>query len=197
MPSSDNVSLWDREGISFARLNTSVPIKPFDCGDDDLNDFLLRDAAPSQDNLISVSYIVEDETRTIAFYSLLNDRISAELCPSNRWFKKNIRDIFPSGKQYQSYPAVKVGRLGVHKDFQGQSIGEQLLDFLKQTFLHNNRTGCRFITIDAYNNPRSISFYKRNGFEFLDSVTGHEQPNTRLMYYDLITLKNVLDGQTL
>jgi GNAT superfamily N-acetyltransferase len=187
--------LWDREGVSFTRLDTSAPIKPFDCDDSDLNDFLLNDAAPSQDNLISVSYIVEDESRTIAFYSLLNDRISAELCPSNRWYRKNIRDHFPDGKRYESYPAVKVGRLGVHKDFQGQGIGEQLLDFLKQTFVHNNRTGCRFITIDAYNNPRSISFYQRNGFDFLDSVSGDDHPRTRLMYFDLITLKNVLgDG---
>ena len=34
------------EGLSFFQLKENYPIKPFDCEDDDLNDFLFNKALP-------------------------------------------------------------------------------------------------------------------------------------------------------
>lgn len=47
-----------------------------------------------------------------------------------------------------------------------------------------NKTGCRFITIDAYNKNNVLSFYQRNDFKFLTEKDKNE--TTRTMYYDLI-----------
>ena len=86
-------------------------------------------------------------------------------------------------KYLRSYPSVKIGRFGVSKDLQGIGIGTNIIDFIKLYFLEDNKTGCRFLTVDAYND--AIPFYKKNGFEFL---TETDDNPTQLMYFDLINL---------
>ena len=66
---------------------------------------------------------------------------------------------------------------------QGSGLGQEILDWLKILFLTENRTGCRFITVDAYNNERTIAFYEQNEFRFLTS--SDEDEDTRQMYFDL------------
>ena len=62
----------------------------------------------------------------------------------------------------------------------------------------NNKTGCRYLVVDAYNTEIPIAFYKKNGFDFIFStetqemeyrnIKSDQQLRTRLMYYDLIRL---------
>jgi hypothetical protein len=52
---------------------------------------------------------------------------------------------------------------------------------LKDLFVTNNRTGCRFITVDAYKD--SLKFYEKNGFKYL--TTTDINADTRLMFFDL------------
>ncbi|WP_200859618.1 GNAT family N-acetyltransferase [Sphingobacterium paucimobilis] len=104
----------------------------------------------------------------------------------------------------KSYPAVLIGRLGVNKNFRNletedKSIGDQLMDFIKSWFIDKaNKTGCRFIVVDAYNTVAPLKYYRRNGFAELFSSEDQEKEytgipedtllNTRLLYYDLILL---------
>ena len=81
-------------------------------------------------------------------------------------------------------PAVKVGRLGVASSRQKEGYGTQALDFLKLWFTRNNKTGCRFLLVDAYNTDKVLNFYGKNKFEFL--TTEDKDTDTRLMYFDLI-----------
>ncbi len=62
--------------MKIVRLTQDHIFKPFDCGEADLNDFLLQDAKQYLKGLLAVTYIVEDENSTVAFFSLSNDRIS-------------------------------------------------------------------------------------------------------------------------
>lgn len=48
-------------------------------------------------------------------------------------------------------------------------------------FTHGNRTGCRFITVDAYHD--AVGFYQKCGFDFISEKDQHDP--TRSMYYDL------------
>lgn len=59
----------------------------------------------------------------------------------------------------------------------------------------DNKTGCRFIVVDTYNNEHTIKFYKKNGFkllyiteleerEFLE-LNEDEPLETRFMFFDL------------
>lgn len=83
----------------------------------------------------------------------------------------------------RSYPSVKIGRLAISKDLQGQSLGTYLLKFIKMYFVSGNKTGCRFVTVDAYND--AVSFYLKNGFEFLQQ---REDLPTQLLYFDLMNI---------
>jgi len=67
-----------------------------------------------------------------------------------------------------------------------------------------NKTGCRYVVVDAVNNPKVLQFYKDNGFDFIFSSDEEEMQymskavnvqdgsvfrETRLMIFDLIQLK--------
>jgi GNAT superfamily N-acetyltransferase len=171
------------EGSSIIRLTTSYSFKPFDCGDSDLNDFLIQDSKSYLVKLLAVTYVIENKSETVGFYSLLNDKITiTDVDSKNQWIKKKFKKS--TGKSFTSHPAMKIGRLGVSKSFQGQGVGTIILDYLKGLFINNNRTGCRYITVDAYRN--SLSFYEKNEFKYLTSLDTDK--DTRLMYYDLMPL---------
>jgi len=59
-------------------LTQTHQFKPFDCADADLNDFLYNGAKAYQEQLLAVTYLIEDSDSTIAFFSLLNDKISVK-----------------------------------------------------------------------------------------------------------------------
>ncbi|WP_259016077.1 GNAT family N-acetyltransferase [Emticicia fluvialis] len=174
------------ESFSLIRLVDTHDIKSFDCDDDDLNDFLFNDSKNYMNKLLAVTYILESDTDTVAFFSLANDKISLASIPERdkTTWNKFSKKIPNSKRTIMGYPAMKIGRLGVSSKYKSQGIGRGILDYLKEMFITNNRTGCRFITVDAYS--QSLGFYEKNGFKFLtESDAGKD---TRLMYFDLANL---------
>ena len=167
--------------MKIVRLTQEHAFKPFDCGEGDLNDFLLQDAKQYAKGLLAVTYVIEDEKSTVAFFSLSNDCIS--LLESDKTTWRRIRASFPHRKHRSDYPAVKIGRLGVNVNAQHKHIGTDILDFVKQTFITNNRTGCCFVTVDALQS--AVPFYAQNGFK---SLRKENEGETVPMYYDLTQL---------
>ena len=53
--------------MKMKRVNDKHVFKPFDCGDQDLNDFLLKDSKLYLKNLLAVTYVLETESRTVAY----------------------------------------------------------------------------------------------------------------------------------
>jgi GNAT superfamily N-acetyltransferase len=176
---------------AIVRLTQHHVIKPFDCDDADLNDFLLHDAKISSKELLTVTYILENSESTIAFWSLLNDKVIKKQVDPGFW--ENLWGSMPEGKRYSSYPAMKIARLAVASDFKGQDIGTAILDSLKALFITNNRTGCKFITVDAYRT--SLKFYEKNGFKFMVE-RDDKQSHTRPMYFDLLPLTRALNNNS-
>jgi len=91
----------------------------------------------------------------------------------------------PTGKRYPTWPAVKIARLGTQKGLQSNGGGTYMLNMLKEMFTRENRTGCRIMTVDAYNNPRTLEFYIRNDFQFLTEKDNKPERHTRAMWFDL------------
>ncbi|MBF0518664.1 MAG: GNAT family N-acetyltransferase [Nitrospirae bacterium] len=168
--------------FTFSRHDFTTTIKPFDCGDTDINEFFLKDAVDYLRQLLAITYFFENQDRTIVFFSVLNDRISDY--DSDKGIFRKIKGKIPHKKHRRSYPAVKVGRFGVDHQFHKQGVGTEVMRFIKQFFISSNMTGCRYITIDAY--KQSSGFYKKNGFEFLTSKD--QSDKTRAMYFDLMNL---------
>ncbi|MCC8113075.1 MAG: GNAT family N-acetyltransferase [Bacteroidales bacterium] len=181
---------FDLTKVSISRLQ-SEDIQNFDCGDNDLNDFLKHDALDYQKTLLAVTYVLKygPEKVIMAYYSLANDRISIGDFESNTQFNRFRRNRFVNRKRIKSYPAVKICRLGVSKDFRGLNIGSSIIDYLITSFTNGNKTGCRFITVDAY--IVAIPFYLKNGFLRLNE--NEKEPHTRLLYLDLADFTDTVD----
>lgn len=159
----------------------------FDCGDDDLNEFFFSDSRLVGRELIAVTYAWTENDLTLAYFSLSNDAISREV--DKAAYRRASRNV-PHTKRFITLPAVKIGRLAVDKRFQSNGVGSAVLDFIKGWFTEGNKTGCRFIVVDALNNPDTIKFYSKNSFRFLNPKD--ENDKTRLMYFDLMQIAHAV-----
>ena len=174
----------------FTRLVPEDVSLPFDCGDEDLNHFLFNDAVPYQNHLLSVTYIGRTDKRIAYFFSLSNDKISA--IDNSAAFWRKMKKLFPHSKHRKDYPAVKIGRLGVDLSFQRspEHWGSLIIKMLKLWMIHDNKTGCRFITVDAYRH--AIPFYLRNDFQFMgkeEELRYHTGKDTTIaLYFDLYSI---------
>lgn len=167
----------------IARLRPDEPRPAFDCGDSDLNEFFHADSIEACRQLMAVTYALFDGEEAVAYYCVSNDSIREDLTSKSR-FKKLQKLIRFREKRYRSMPAVKIGRFAVAQNKARGGIGSELMSAIKYDFTNGNKTGCRFVVVDAYNKPEVIAFYKKNGFDFL--TLGNEKDKTRLMFFDLI-----------
>lgn len=161
-------------------------ISAFDCNDEDLNDFLLNEASLYRNALLSVTYVVEDKQtkEVLAYFSLSNDKVSISDFENKTKFNRFRKHKFVNEKRLRSYPAIKIGRLAIAESDQHQSIGTYLLEFIEDYFVIDNKSGCRFVTVDAY--VDAIPFYIKNNYQFLNN--DDEDKRTRVMYFDLASL---------
>lgn len=125
--------------FTFRQIEADTDIKPFDCGDPDLNGFLFDDAKKYLNEMLAVTYLLEDSQaqKTVAYYCLLNDKIELNPGEKSKWNKLN-RNI-PNNKRHHAYPAVKIGRLGVSKrictsEYRPDGIAPNQDDFLAHEF---------------------------------------------------------------
>lgn len=183
---------------SLHRLNTPKDIEGFTCGDKDLDDFFANDCFAYAKQLLGKTYYykLDKEPHTVVCaFTLANAGIRVSDLPNAR--RKKVEANIPHAKALKDYPAVLVARLGVSKDFRSQHIGSDVLIHIKYWFLEPyNKTGCRYVLVDAYNNPATLAFYENNGFQTVFSTEKQEKVyrhieddvnlNTRLMFYDLM-----------
>lgn len=172
----------------------------FDCGHHDLNEFFAYDSQNYSNQLLGKSYcflLDENPKEIVCAFTISNDSIKTNFLPNNR--KKKVIKEIPREKHFKSYPAVLIGRLGVSDKYKKNGIGKELMDFIKSWFIdEENKTGCRFVVVDSYNEDIPLAYYQRNYFEFLFSSPEQEKAymglpadyelKTRLMYFDLIVL---------
>lgn len=171
----------------------------FECGNEDLDEFFNEDAIHYDTELLGKTYCwipKENPEIILAAFTLANDSIKTHGMPNN--VRNRIQRSVSNPKRGRTYPAVLIGRLGVNKKYQGSGnhIGTQVMDFIKKWFRsEDNKTGCRFVVVDAVNEPSTIGYYIHNGFkpiyndesvekEFFN-IEETDSLRTRMMYFDL------------
>lgn len=185
---------------SLSEMLSTDDVRGFACGDQDLDEFFASDCFGYAKQLLGKTYCYKldaDPQKIVCAFTLANAGIRVDDLPNAR--KKRIESDIPHAKSLKDYPAVLVGRLGVSQEFQNKQIGSEVLTFIKYWFVEpNNKTGCRFVIVDAYNNPDTLGFYERNGFKPVFSSDEQEKTyrhlpsdarlKTRLMYFDLLSV---------
>ena len=178
--------------LQLRRLDAGDVVKQFDCGDEDLNDFILTDAPLYYRVRLATSYVLEDKISgdVIGYFSLAHDRISLTDFPSNSAYNRFRKQFFAQGKMFKSYPAIKICRLATDKRHRGSGVGAMLVNLIIASYKKENRAGCRFVTVDAY--ADALDFYFKQGF--LPHSKEDEGADTRLLYFDLESLRSTDDA---
>lgn len=170
--------------FKIRKLQANEVISSFNCGDEDLNDFILNDATVYKEALLAITYIVENkaDNKVYGYFSLANDRVGMTDFPDKTEFNRFRKHKFVNEKRLKSYPATKICRLGISENLKGQNIGTYLIDYIKTLCFVENRSGCRFLTVDAYS--EAINFYIKNKFSRLCS-NNEDDRRTQLLFFDL------------
>ena len=196
------------EQCDFMELTEEVlqQCKGFTCKDEDITEFFTQDYADYAYQLLGKSYcfVKPDTSEIVCAFTVANSSVKVDSLPSN--LRNKLYRKIPNAKRRPQYPAVLVGQLAVSDLFSGHHVGDELLDFIKSWFIDPlNKTGCRYVIVDAVNHPKVFEYYQRNGFKFLfssdeeewtflhnkglEQTTPIEPMKTRLMYFDLIYLR--------
>jgi GNAT superfamily N-acetyltransferase len=189
-----------RTQCEFIILSADRLIVDFDCGDVELNKFFNHEALYYKEQLLAQTgfFRHKDTGKAVCAFSLSPNSLKTHDLPGSR--RKKVREYVPREKSLQSYPAFLVGRFGVALAFGGQGIGAQLMDFIKIHCLATYPDFCRFLLIDAYNNPSVLNFYLRNNFSPVFSteeqernaykINATEPLQTRYLFFDMIHWKD-------
>ena len=78
--------------MELRRLTSEKPITTFECGDEDLNGFLLDDAIPSAEKRIANTFVLYEDSQAIAYFCLLTDKITKQEVTKADWrrFKRQL-----------------------------------------------------------------------------------------------------------
>lgn len=212
------------ENCTFCELTQEVISRsmPFSCKKEhDIETFFQSEFKDYKQQLLGKSYCFVQETGSkcniVCAFTVANSSIKVDGLPNKKRSKLNRR--IPNAKRHTQYPAVLVGQLAVFDNFKGLNIGHELMNFIKSWFIDPlNKTGCRYIIVDAVNKPSVKSYYEKNGFNYIFTsdeeemrymsksvseenifkriyenlfISKNDQQifrKTRLMYYDLILL---------
>jgi hypothetical protein len=173
-------------------------LSKFSCGDEDLDEFFLKDAELFALNLLGKTYfyikVTKEATEVVAAFTLANDSVKAALVSKS--IRNRLQRKIPNPKRMRNYPGMLIARLGVNVNMKGQHIGSQVIDYIKAWVTESdNKGGCRFLLVDAYNRPDVIHFYEQNDFRLMYDTEEEEKDvydiqdegplRTRMMYYDL------------
>lgn len=166
--------------------STSKFIDNFECDIKELEDFLKEDALFQMKESVNRTFLwmSRKEKKLISYITICVDSISLDKIRKDEMSKLGIR--------YKALPALKICRMGVHKEYTRRSIGKKMVSFaINLALATNEKSACRFITLDSKNDEeiperiKPLRFYKKVGFDVLKTK---EKTNTIHMFRDLISL---------
>jgi GNAT superfamily N-acetyltransferase len=141
--------------LYIAKLSKSHNLKNFDCGNSDLNNYLIKYALKNQQSDSSTTYIACLENDVIGYYTLTVASVIHENAPSR----------ISKGLPKYPIPVALLARLAVSKDFQKKGIGRGLL---KNCLIRVNEAadiiGIRALLVHA-KDEKARSWYQQFDFE--------------------------------
>lgn len=134
-------------------LASSHRLDDFRCGEDSLDDWLKRRAVKNQEGGASRTYVVCAEGKVVAYYCLAAGSVENAASPPR------VRRNMPT-----DIPVMVIGRLAVHRDWQGRGLGLDLVrDAVLRTVNAAEIVGIRALLVHALSDEARI-FYEGCGF---------------------------------
>jgi GNAT superfamily N-acetyltransferase len=167
----------DLDRLNIRPLNRDDDISILDCTEDDgtdplnVQDYLSKKAHLYHDGRASTVYVVEQDQRILAFFTLSMAGIKSDKIAQN--------DRLANYTQ-KSYPAVLLGQMGVDKSCRGQGLGQEIWNYcLAHALDIGERIACRYIIVDT--NQDKAGYY-REKCKFKHSFKKDQEGNIVTMY---------------
>lgn len=184
-----------KDNYHFENLTEEHDLSEFDCGDEDLNDFLKTDALKQQESQLNVTKLIMCEDEIIGFVSLLTDTLVIKNIKDTS-IKLNIKKQLNISSKNKLIPAVKIGRFAIDKHYSGKGLGTDILRniLINLKEISQKEIGFRFIIVEGY--ARAFNFYVvKNGFDYLkkddekikniDFISKRDPTKRFYLYFDL------------
>ena len=184
-----------KENYYFETLTAEHDLSDFDCGDDDLNDFLKHDALPQQNEKLNVTKLVLCNGHIIGYTSLLTDKLQLRNIKDEK-IRLKIKGKLGITSKNREIAAVKIGRLAIDKKYSGKGLGTHILNNILANLkeISKKHIGFRFIIVEGY--AKAFNFYVvKNGFESLekdekkveniDFISKRDPTKRFMLYFDL------------
>lgn len=143
------------EGFTLEPLQRSHPRPAFDCGQDEVNDWLRTKALQNQEKRLSATKVLLDQDGQIAaFYTLATGQVDFGDLPSELARKLPRRAL----------PVAILAWLGVSRAHQGQKLGDRLLARALRDCHEAGQTFAFVAVILDCVDDRAKSFYQRWDF---------------------------------
>jgi len=144
----------------------SKKIKKFLAYSENINHFLKSEALEEQEQGLNTTFLLMKQDSLIGFISLCNDSIRLA-------FEEKQEDSVP----YANIPSLKIARLAIDKEYQGNSFGKLLIEFAISIAIKiREYSGIKFITVDCY--EHRLSYYKdKIGFKINANQAPNRQPD--------------------
>ncbi|WP_407394199.1 GNAT family N-acetyltransferase [Methanobrevibacter sp.] len=157
-----------KEKYYFETLTSEHDLTDFDCGDEELNNFLKEDALNQQNAKLNVTKLVMCDGRIIGYASLLTDTIILKRIKDEK-LRITLKGKLNLNSKEKEISAVMIGRFAIAKKYSGKGLGSHILRNILKNLkeISENRIGFRFIVIEGY--ASAFNFYVlKNGFEYLE-----------------------------
>jgi GNAT superfamily N-acetyltransferase len=139
------------------KLRRDHPVEGFDCGDEQLNKYLLRYAWQNQQAGASQTYVGLVGDTIIGFHTLAMGQVTYEDAPQR----------LTKGLARHPVPLVLLARLAVDRRWQNQGVGKALLkDAMLRTLQAADIAGVRALAVHA-KDDEARRFYEH--FDFVPS----------------------------
>jgi GNAT superfamily N-acetyltransferase len=135
------------------KLRPDHDLSEFKCGEPSLDHWLRQRALQNEESGASHTYVVCAGQQVVGYYALAVGAVAHAEAPGR--VRRNTPD---------PVPVMIIGRLAVHKDFQGRRIGTGLLrDAVLRTLQAADIAGVRAILVHAIS-EQARRFYEDRGF---------------------------------
>ena len=171
-------------GTEFIELNKTIHDRDsFDCGENDSNLFIKKQASKHMQVGISktmilpdISPLENDKYKICAFYTIAPSSIKRESLPTK------IAKKLP----HYPVPVFLLAQMAFHIEYQGTGLGKiTLIKALEYLWQVNSQMTAYAIVVDCLNNNVK-QFYKKYGFETLCDYNGKTK-----MYLPMKVVKNL------
>lgn len=141
-------------GLRLVLLSAEHDLTGFDCGEEQLNAWLVDHARASQRADLARTYLALDGETVAGYVSLTTGSVRPQDAPKR----------YARGMPRHPIPTILIARLAVDRRHQGQRLGSRLLaEALHRAVAASDAVAARLVVVDAIDD-QAAGFYRRWGF---------------------------------